>query len=120
MTQEEYLALTSMARAGAVSPDQARALEVFLRSIDGRNHLTRYALVVQWQELDSPVPPTARFPDKWPPELRATIERTDRAIARIDVEAVLRDRARRPTNVMVTRDLGGIAGWTKLEDFFTA
>ena len=31
---------------------------------------------------------------------------------------VVNDRAKEPTNILVTRDPGGLVGWTKIEDFF--
>lgn len=120
LSNEEYLSLVALARQGATTSDHKRALEAFLKNVDSKNGITRYKLLVQWQEQDSPLPPTTRFPDVWPPEMRATLERTDRAIAKADVEKVLEDRASKPTNVMVTRDMGGVVGWTKLEDYFSA
>lgn len=121
MSLEQYAALISLARAGASGPgdgDKMRALEVFLKDIDAANNVARYALLVQWQELDSPVPPGARFPDKWPPEMRFLLERTDRPIAKADVLAALKKVAKNPHEVMVTRDVGGVVGWTKIDDFF--
>ena len=73
---------------------------------------------MQWQELDAPMPAGARFPDKWPPEMRALIERTDRPIAKVDVNVVVKNMANNPREVMVTRDTSGLVGWTKLDDFF--
>lgn len=118
LNEEQYFALISLARQGTKSPDHARALDAFLKEIDRDNNIARFVLFVQWQEQDTPLPPNTRFPEVWPPEMRLLLERTDRPIAKADVEALLRDRARKPTNVLVTRDLGGIVGWTKLEDFF--
>lgn len=115
---EQYLALLSMARRGATSPDHTRTLEAFLKDIDRTSGITRYTLLVQWQELNSPLPPNTRFPDVWPPEMRATMERTDRPIAKADVLALVKDRARNGSNILVTKDLGGIVGWTKVEEFF--
>ena len=118
LTEEQYTALITLARQGVASPDQARNLEVFLQNIDKSNNITRYTLLVQWQELDSPVPPGARFPDKWPPEQRALIERTDRAIAKADVLTVVKKNSRNAHEILVTRDVAGLVGWTKIDDFF--
>lgn len=118
VTQEQYKALITLARQGCTSQDQVRALEVFLKDIDTKNGVTRYALLVQWQELNSPLPPNTRFPEQWPPQMRLVVERTDRPIAKADVTAAVAQRASSPTNIMVTADLGGAVGWTKIEDFF--
>lgn len=118
LSKEQYLALINLARKGTSSADHARQLEVFITDIDKANGINRYALLVQWQEQATPLPPTTQFPDVWPPELRSLIERSDRPIARADVTNMLKDKAREPINILVTRDVGGIVGWTKLSDFF--
>lgn len=118
LNQEQYLALVSLARAGATTPDQQRVLEKFLKDLESSNGMSRYSLLVQWQELESPLPPSTDFPAVWPPEMRALVERTDRPIAKVDVTKVVADKAKNPTNVLVTKDLGGIVGWTRLNDFF--
>jgi hypothetical protein len=118
LDQEQYLALASLARQGADTPDRRRAVETFLASIDAANKQKRYLLWVQWQELNSPLPPTTDFPAVWPPHLRATVERVDRPIAKSDVMSVVRARSKDPTNIFVTRDPSALVGWTKIEDFF--
>lgn len=118
LSQEQYTALISLARAGCATPDKIRVFETFLKDIEKTNGIKRYALLIQWQEQDSPLPLTVDFPPIWPPQLRTLLERTDRAIAKADVLKALQDRAKKPTNVLVTRDLGGIVGWTRMEDFF--
>jgi len=114
---EEFTALASLARAGAATPDKRRTLETFLKSIEAKNNVKRYVVWVQWQEQDSPVP-TSDFPEKWPPEMRVLLERTDRPIAKSDVVTAVDKKASKPTNIMVTKDPGAVVGWTKLEDFF--
>jgi len=117
LTLEEYEALLSMARKGA-STDGRRQLEPFLQSIEKRNGITRYFLWVQWQEAGYPLPPTAKFPEIWPPELRMSIERTDRAISLADVTQAMSTRANKPTNILVTTDPGATLGWTELNEYF--
>lgn len=117
LTEEEYLALVSLARKGT-TPEGSRGLEVFLKDVDRKNDITRYTLLVQWQELDSPLPPNTRFPAVWPPEMRAFIEQTTRPVSRQDVEKLVADRATSATNIMVTRDVAGLAGWQKLDFAF--
>lgn len=115
---EQYLALTSLARLGADTPDKKRVLESFLASIDAANKQQRYTLQVQWQELNTPLPPTTDFPAVWPPEMRAVVERTDRVIAKSDVMKAVNAKSKDPTNILVTKDPGGIVGWTRIDDFF--
>jgi hypothetical protein len=115
---EQYAALISLARQGSSAPDQKRVLERFLRAIDTANNLTRYGLWLQWQEQDASLPAGTSFPDAWPPELRAYLERTDRPVAKSDVLKVLSSKAKNPTEVLVTKDPGGTVGWAKIDDYF--
>lgn len=80
------------------------AASTTLTDRERQRHHARYALWVQWQEQDQPLPPAARFPEKWPPETRFYLELISRPIARVDVEAVVKQKARKPTNILVTRD----------------
>lgn len=124
LLEEEWSAVVAMAREGTkdaegqVIPERARRLEKYLHYIEEKNGITRSCLWVQWQEMDQPLPPNTRFPTTWPPELRQYIELTTRAVARVDVEAVLTNKARRPTNVLVTTDPDGVTGWSTLDAFF--
>lgn len=126
LSQEQYEALIALAQkgtldgTGAVIPDQARVLDNWLRLIEKANNIKRSILWIQWQEADTPVPTTARFPDKWPPELRYKLEFITRPIARADVEAVLKLKARKPVGVLVTPDPGAVLGWSTLDSFFVA
>lgn len=118
LTQEQYETLVALARKGSTTEDQARDTDAFIRTIEAKNGITRYYLLVQWQEIDSPLPPRTRFPSVWPPELRGSIEFLSRPVAKSDVLSLLKERARQPTNVLVTTDPGGVLGWTKLDEFF--
>jgi hypothetical protein len=103
LSLEQYEALIAFAREGQ-TPEMLRSVNAFLQDIEQQNGIRRSYLHVQWQETNSALPPTARFPDRWPPELRCTIERTDRPVSRADVDAVMATRARRPLNILVTAD----------------
>ena len=118
MSSEQYSALIALARQGITNGEQARTLEAFLRDIDAENNVVRYVLLVQWQELDSPVPPGTKFPEKWPPEMRIFIERADRPIAKADVLGAIAKKAKNPHEILVTRDTAGLVGWTKIGQFF--
>jgi len=117
LTLEQYEALSRLARNGA-TPDRVREIDAFLVDVEKANGVSRSFLWVQWQEAGQALPPTAKFPEVWPPELRMNIERVDRAISRADIEKALSSRARRPVKVMVTVDPGAELGWTPIDDFF--
>jgi hypothetical protein len=124
LSLEEYEALISLARegtkddAGQVNHDLAKRLDDFLLGIERANSFVRDGLWVQWQEADQPLPPTARFPEVWPPTQRAYIEYCTRRVTLSDVESVLRTQARRPLSVLVTKDPGATYGWTELSKHF--
>lgn len=119
LQQQDYEALVALAREGAKSdPDRLRKLESFLQLIEKGSGINRYFLWVQWQEANQPLPPSTNFPEKWPPELRASIELVTRPIAKVDVEKLLEQRARKPMSVLVTPDPAGIVGWTELNTYF--
>jgi len=126
LDQSQYEALIALAQEGtklsdgSVDPEKSRQLNTFLKLIEKANGVTRSIVWVQWQELDSPLPPGTNFPDKWPPELRRKIELVTRPVARVDVDALLVAYARNPETVLCSRDPAGILGYTPLESFFTA
>lgn len=118
LDQEHYEALVALARKGAKNEDEARHLEAYLIDLETSAGITRHTLWMQWQELNQPLPPGTNFPEKWPPELRHRINLLTRPIARADVDAVLKEKARQPFNVLVTPDPGAMVGWTKVDDYF--
>lgn len=124
LQQSDYETLVELARrgtldsSGQVMPDRARDLDSWLKNLEEVNDIHRYAIWVQWQEQDAPLPPGTRFPEQWPPLLRAYLALTTRPIARGDVDTLLNSKARNPTNVLVTRDPGAIVGWTQVDVFF--
>lgn len=120
---QQYEALIALARAGTVQDGQVNAekavqLDEFLKSIEKANGITRSGLWVRWTEMDQPLPPTTRFPASWPPSQQYYIELVTRLVARADVDQVLQAHARRPLDVMVTKDPGALVGWTQLDSFF--
>ena len=124
LTQADYETLIEFARRGTldangqVLQESALALDSWLKNIERRNGIQRYAVWVQWQEQDAPLPPTTRFPEVWPPTLRKYLALISRPITRSDVDALLTSYATNPTNVLVTRDPGATVGWTELNVFF--
>lgn len=124
LNQSDYETLVAYARKGTLNPDgtinqdSSNGLEAWLRDLEKRNGITRYAVWVQWQEQDAPLPVGTIFPDKWPPELRQYIALVTRPIARSDVDKMLAEKARKPTSVLVTRDPAARVGWTEIDFFF--
>jgi hypothetical protein len=124
LTEEQYSALVTLAREGVKNPDggvlpeKSRRLEAFLRDIEETAGIKRHILWVQWQETDYPLPAGTSFPETWPPELRFYLEFVTRPIAKVDVEKALDANARKPMNVLVTRDPAAIVGWTELNTYF--
>ncbi len=121
LNQEQYEALIALSREGAAAsqdPNKITRLEDWLRSIEKANNVTRSFVLVQWQELDAPLPKGTFFPTSWPPEWRASIEYVGRPVARADVDKLLGQRAKNPTTVLCTRDPAGQVGWTPVADFF--
>jgi len=118
LSQQQFEALVALARKGATTTDKTRSLSEFLKQIETDNGISRDFVWVQWQEMDQPLPPTARFPEKWPPDMRWYIELVTRRVARADVDQVLAVRASNPTNVLCTRDPAAVLGWTPVDSFF--
>lgn len=121
LTQEQYEALVAFARKGAENEGQkaVTSLEAWLRLIEAANNITRSFVMVQWEDPDKALPPGTEFPEKWPPELRDSIELVTRPVARADVDELLASKAGTPMQVLCTRDPAGIVGWTAIDDFFT-
>jgi len=124
LTQEQYEALVALAREGLIRSDgtifeeRAVRLDEWLRLIENSNDIQRDFVWVQWQELDEPLPQGTQFPENWPPDKRRSIEFVSRRVAKVDVNIMLDEHARKPLNVLCTRDPGAMRGWTPLDDFF--
>ena len=115
MTHEQYVALVTLAQRGTTNPLQ---LDRFVRQIEEDNGIHRSTICIRWQEAHVPLPPGLDFPTEWPAKQQSSLTRYDRPIARADVDAEVRRLAKHPTLVMVTQDVQGKFGWTKLEEFF--
>jgi hypothetical protein len=118
LTQEQYEALAALARAAADTPDKLRSVDAFLKSIEKSNGITRYALWIQWQEMNQPLPPNTNFPSVWPPQQRFFLENLTRPISKDDVQRVVAANAAKPINVLVTQDPGATVGWIPLDLYF--
>jgi len=115
---EFYEALVYLARLGSTPGVQATKLEQMLAKIDSDNGITRHQLAVIWTDATAKLPPGTRFPTTWPPTMRTTYERTDRAITKQDILDMIAQRCLNPVDVMVTLDMTGQVGWTKIDDYF--
>lgn len=119
LTLEEYESLAALARVGVIGDSQkVISLDQWLQQIERNNGITRSFLMVQWQELGTPLPSGTRFPETWPPNLRKSIELITRKVARVDVDAIIEKYATNPTSILVTPDRNGIVGWTPIENYF--
>jgi hypothetical protein len=118
LSQQQYESLVALARAGATTTEKTRRLSEFLKQIETASGITRDFVWVQWQEMDQPLPPSVRFPETWPPDMRWYIELVTRLVSRADVDQVLATRASKPTNVLCTRDPAAVLGWTPIDNFF--
>ena len=121
LTRQQYEALIALARegtkndAGQVNQEKALRLDTFLKDIEADNGVERYALWIQWQELEVPLPPPTNFPEVCPPQMRAYSEKVTAPISRADIDAVLASKANKPVSVLYTKDPGATYGWTPIE-----
>ena len=111
----DYSVLVELALSSA-SRDVAK-VRAFVDQIDRSNGITRDAVLVRWTEADNP-PPTTRFPTEWPPKQERKVETIGRPVSKKDIQDMLSANARKPSIVLVTRDLKGAAGWTELVVMF--
>jgi hypothetical protein len=111
MTRSQYDSL--LFHATAADPAAAAQLR---RDIDAANGISRYFLYVRWQDVGGGQPTRISLGAGWPPELTYQLE-LERAIARSDVDDVLRTSAVNPVSVMVTPDRNGVVGWTLIDDY---
>lgn len=125
LSQEDYEALVALARKGTINADgsvdqgAALALDTFLRSLEEKAGVQRYALWIRWQDADNELPPNTNFPKTWPPELSFYLEFISRPVSKQDVLSVVRNEGTtNPVNIMVTSDPAALVGWTKLDDYF--
>lgn len=117
LTEEEYATLRGYALEGKTG-DSARQLTEFCADIERRNGYVFYTVYVQWTEANAPLPRTADFPEKWPPQWRIPVTVQGRPVARADVTKALAQAATTPVDILVTRDPAMLVGWTKADLFF--
>lgn len=123
LSRQQYEALIALAREGTkndegqVDQSKALALDTFLKKIEKDNGVERYAIWVQWQEMNSPLPPNTNFPEVWPPQMRAYIEKVTGPISRADIDHVLASKAKKPTSILFTKDPGATYGWTPIDQY---
>jgi len=86
------------------------------KKIDFANGVKRFFLFIRWMETGGAPPSRIEIGLGWPPSQQFKL-RQDRAIAREDVDTVLRTQAVRPVYVTVTNDELGVVGWTELDSW---
>jgi len=111
----DYNVLIELALSSA--PRDLSKVKSFISKIDGENGIVRDAVLVRWTESDNP-PPTTRFPEEWPPKWERRVEVVGRPVSKSDVRAMLDANARKPSTVLVTRDMKGLSGWTEFVVMF--
>lgn len=119
MSEAQYEQLAGLARQGVNTAEGQRMLGDFLVGIEEANGITRYFLWVRWQEVGRIHPANQPFPENWPPTQEAKIERLNFPVSRATVEAVVADRSKNPTNILVSEDPGGELGWTSIDQYFS-
>lgn len=120
LTDEQYSVALTLSRAGAVSAEDKRKIQDFFSTIEKANNVTRYMLLVRWQNAGEKFAPGAgmNFPRVWPETNQFIMETFERPISKTDVLEMLKTRSNAPTNVMVTPDVAGLVGWTLLDAYF--
>ena len=112
LARDEYERLLDFAYGRRTGTTELRDLQ---RRIDTANDIKRYLLNIRWYEFGGKPPSRIELKEQgtWPPT-QETILRLDRPISRLDVDEVLRSKAKSPVDVTVTKDERGIVGWTEL------
>ncbi len=113
LSREEYELLLDYAFDRRTGLADLRALQ---KRIDLANDIRRYLLNIRWMEVGGKPPSRIEIKDAggWPPS-QEFILRQDRPVSRQDVDLVLREQAKNPVSVTVTRDERGVVGWTELD-----
>lgn len=115
MTPGQYQALLHYAEAGAGEYDVVTEFEALRSSIDTANGVTRYVLVVRYQEVPQ-APAVIGRTEPYPAGMDIRIEQT-RPITRADVDAVLLNKQTTSALVLVTPDPRGVVGWSELDAY---
>jgi len=116
LSSDQYELLLDYAYGRKTADEDLTTLQ---RNIDAANGVKRFFLYIRWMETGGQPPATIQIGLAWPPTQEFKL-RMNRAIARSDVDDVLRTQAVRPVYVTVTNDERGVVGWTELDlwDFY--
>lgn len=113
MARDQYELLLEYAYGRKAADDVLSDLQ---RKVDAANNVRRYSLNIRWMESGGSPPSRIEIGRGWPTN-QTFLLKMDRAIARADVDDVLRTHATRPVYVTVTKDENGVVGWTELDDW---
>lgn len=113
ITGEQYEALLVWARAGAEAADQEAAFLALRKAIDLEHLISRYTLVIRYEQLPEQPRPGESVAPKGGTKL---IELT-RKPTRDDVEDALRGETTYSGLIYVTADPNGEVGWYELEQY---
>lgn len=113
LTRSQYESLLA-----AIDGDEQVDTAAIRAAIDSANGIQRFLLRIRWLETggSTAVPFSIREGGDWPPQQTFEL-RQDRAIAREDVDDVVRTQATNPVDVQVTPDPAGVVGWTGVDDY---
>lgn len=113
LTRSQYESLLA-----ALDGDTQVDATTLRRVIDSANNIQRFFLKIRWFETGGATsqPFSIQNGGNWPLTQSFTL-RQDRAIAREDVDDVVRTQATNPVDVQVTTDPDGVVGWTDVDDY---
>lgn len=111
LSRDQYELLLSYARREREVDDLLADTQ---RRIDQANAVRRFVLNIRWMARDGASPRRIDIGKGWPPTQQVLLK-MERAIAREDVDAILRAQPSTPVSVNVTSDPRGVVGWTELD-----
>lgn len=111
MTREQYEALSNL----AIGENTAVATPM-RDAIDRANGIRRFYLNIRWEDVGGVPPPRIELGKGWPPAQTYLLV-LERRISRADVDQVLTQNTKNPTNVQVTPDRYGVVGWSLIADY---
>ena len=114
LRKTDFDVLAALALSASVD---RRQTQKFIEKLEQDNGITRYRLLVRWQDPNAPAPPGQAYPVSHPPFSTGLLELT-RLPVRVDAEGLAKSSAPQAINIMVSKDLEGQGGWHTLDGYF--